>query len=218
LKRASIIMFSGGIDSTHNLLRALTRTSDIVYAHHLTIKSINEPRWTQELAASRAISKYMRDKYRFFEYSEQVVDWEIMPQYHRVPYDILTASFFASQLTQSLSNRDVEARAIISTDPVGAYRPGWNTPERIKLHKDLFTLLDPKNKLERTLDHNCNKVDKCKELPQELLDMVWFCRRPRLVGNHYVDCKGCPACKETYEALETAGRKRNCNSDVFRRT
>ena len=46
----TLLMLSGGVDSTFMLYHYLTQTSDAVHAHHISIRYPHLPRWTMERA------------------------------------------------------------------------------------------------------------------------------------------------------------------------
>ena len=76
-KKSSVLMLSGGIDSTSVLKRVLDETDEQVYVHHIHLKN-NEgwdyKRYKKEAEAVRKIVPYMKKTFRNFNYTESTID------------------------------------------------------------------------------------------------------------------------------------------------
>lgn len=72
-RRATLVMFSAGVDSTYTLVKLLRETGDEVFAHH--VHFINEEgRHEAEAARARAITRYCAARIRAVNYSETSID------------------------------------------------------------------------------------------------------------------------------------------------
>jgi len=72
-RSVTLVMFSGGIDSTHLLWHLLTETDDVVLAHHVHLINA-ERRHPAEARACKAIVTHLKDRHRDFFYTESAVD------------------------------------------------------------------------------------------------------------------------------------------------
>ena len=74
----SLVLFSGGIDSTYSLVRLLKETQDLVYAHHVNfIDSDSGPEYTNIDSVAWSVREpveWIRTHLRDFEYSQSLVD------------------------------------------------------------------------------------------------------------------------------------------------
>jgi len=81
-KKPSVVMFSGGIDSTAVLKRLLVETDKNIYAHHIHMnqgdrfnrKSGEHNRYKAEAEAVNQIIPYMKRTYRDFNFTESTID------------------------------------------------------------------------------------------------------------------------------------------------
>jgi tRNA(Ile)-lysidine synthase TilS/MesJ len=70
----TLVMFSGGLDSTAMLVKLLEETKDELRVHHIRMAN-KEGRAEAEQAAVERIVAWCRDHYRPFRYSESALDF-----------------------------------------------------------------------------------------------------------------------------------------------
>lgn len=66
---SSLVMLSGGIDSTYYLAKVLQETDQPVHAHHIHLVN-HEGRHEVEAQSCKKIVEFCRTNYRWFDYSE----------------------------------------------------------------------------------------------------------------------------------------------------
>src|SRR5918999_3349818 len=90
----TLVMFSGGLDSTAMLVKLLTESAEELRVHH--IRMVNrERRDLAEQRAVEAIVAYCRRHYRPFRYSESGLEFEAL---EAIPIDYLSIAFVACQV------------------------------------------------------------------------------------------------------------------------
>ena len=90
----TLVMLSGGIDSTAMLVKLLAEERDELRVHH--IRMINgEKRDLAEQRAVQAIVAWCRARYRAFRYSESALDFSAL---EAIPIDYLAIAFVACQV------------------------------------------------------------------------------------------------------------------------
>jgi 7-cyano-7-deazaguanine synthase in queuosine biosynthesis len=88
-QKITLVLFSGGVDSTHLLWDLLANSDDIVLAHHVHLIN-NEGRHRAEAGASARIVAYLRRGYRDFFFSESAVDRR---RFRAAGADVITVAF-----------------------------------------------------------------------------------------------------------------------------
>lgn len=101
----SLVMWSGGLDSTYALARLLRETNDDVYAHHIHLNALREDdgksRSRRCEYEARAVSEMLvplKSGFGAFEYSESRAD---LTAFSRFARDTATSVYFAAQLAMS---------------------------------------------------------------------------------------------------------------------
>src|ERR671919_1151716 len=90
----TLVMFSGGLDSTAMLVKLLAESAEELRVHH--IRMVNrEKRHLAEQRAVEAIVAYCRRHYRPFRYSESGLEFEAL---EAIPIDYLSIAFVACQV------------------------------------------------------------------------------------------------------------------------
>ena len=93
----SLVMLSGGIDSTYVLARMLREFEDEVVVHHIHCLNDSQ-RHVAEQRACNQIVAYCRENYRDFAYSETMIDHRRMLS-HGI--DMIAAGFEAGVVSAS---------------------------------------------------------------------------------------------------------------------
>ncbi len=97
----SLVMWSGGLDSTYALVRVLEGSDDEVYAHHVRATTRSDEgrrpsaRGDYEARAVESLRALLADRYRPFEYGESRIDIADLAQ--PAP-ETTVAAFFAAQV------------------------------------------------------------------------------------------------------------------------
>lgn len=101
----SLVMWSGGLDSTYALARLLRDSDDDVYAHHIHLNALREDdgksrsrRCEYEAQAVSRMLVPLKSEFGAFEYSESRADLTAFSSFAR---DTATAMYFAAQLSMS---------------------------------------------------------------------------------------------------------------------
>lgn len=198
-ERVTLVMLSGGIDSVYTLVKLLRETDDRVLAHHVDMIN-DERRWGVEREACRAVVDYCRKAYRDFSYSESGIDHRGMRFFG---FDMVTVGFEAGIVAHAYfeaTGQMPDRWAIGACTEEGSHPDRW-------LH------------VEACLAANCypnpappffswpvvSKVEECRYLSPDLLDLCWTCRRPVKTAEGYRECGVCDTCeimKRTRAATE----------------
>ena len=197
---ASLVMFSGGIDSTYLLYQQLTETTDNIHAHHIVFKPHSKfKRDDVESLACERIYKYLMN-IRSFTYSSSELD---LSQFPYTGWDSDSQLFMASRVAPSLAAKNI---TVMIGDNANDYKQE-NVADRLErnVSSNLWTAL--LNSLE---DHqrerinpkiqypiaNLSKQEIIERLPKDLLDLTWSCREPIRNDSGVHPCRKCHACKQ----------------------
>ncbi|MEQ1612360.1 MAG: hypothetical protein ABL904_06375, partial [Hyphomicrobiaceae bacterium] len=96
-KPATIIMFSGGVDSTYTLLKQLRESQDELLVHHINFIN-RERRHEIEADRCRQIVEICQRQYRPFQYSESTLDHR---SFQFFGYDMIAVGFEAGLVAHS---------------------------------------------------------------------------------------------------------------------
>jgi 7-cyano-7-deazaguanine synthase in queuosine biosynthesis len=185
----TLVMFSGGIDSTAMLVKLLTAGTDELRVHH--IRMVNrEARERAEQRAVEAIVAYARARYRPFRYSESGLDFSAL---EAIPIDYLSIAFVACQVAIDTPgcNRIAVGTLAADTDIVN------RTARQKRVFEVMYECYRARKLGEPRVEwifpvYDTPKAELAAALPQELLDLTWSCRRP---VDGFRPCGTCKACK-----------------------
>ena len=108
----TLVMFSGGMDSTAMLVKLLAQSQDELRVHH--VRMVNrEGRAGAEQQAVEAILAWCRGRYRPFRYSESGLDFASL---EAIPIDYLSIAYVACQVAIDTPGCDRIAVASLSRD------------------------------------------------------------------------------------------------------
>jgi len=194
--KTRLIMLSGGIDSAYILWDALNNSKDDVFAHHISIRNL-ENRWQQEREAVTKIIKYFDEKkIRPFMFSESV--WSF-PYVEYFCWDIHVVAFVASQVAHNLKGKVT----VYTGDYEGFRAEGEDDDKgrelRSKIADDILaSACQDRENIEKKLVKPLIGIEKAeivKKLPDDLLSLTWSCRTPK-------DGKPCEVCKTCKDLAE----------------
>lgn len=185
----TLLMLSGGLDSTYALARILRETEDEVLVHHVHMLN-NSGRHEREAEACANIVKYCTEQYRPFSFTQSVIDHR---RFIAHGYDLVAAGFEAGMVAASFymtHNRNVFKWIVGHAADDAAPR------KRYKHAQDccVFNCQDGSP----PMLHVFTPVDAAAEaayLGPDLLDLTWSCRAPVKGDDDGVTpCGVCPAC------------------------
>ena len=184
----TLVMFSGGLDSTAMLVKLLAESADELRVHH--IRMINkEKRDLAEQRAVEAVVAYCRARYRPFRYSESGLDFSAL---EAIPIDYLSIAFVACQVAIDTPGCNRVALGALAADTDIANR----SARQKRVFDEMYACYRARKLGEPQVEwtfpvFHTPKTELAAGLPQELLDLTWSCRRP-LEG--FRACGSCKAC------------------------
>jgi 7-cyano-7-deazaguanine synthase in queuosine biosynthesis len=194
----TLVMLSGGLDSTAMLVKLLAEGAEDLRVHH--IRMVNrEGRDRAESRAVESIVAYCRAHYRPFRYSESALDFGSL---EAIPIDYLSIAFVACQVAIDTPGCDRIAVAALSTDTDIANR----TVRQRRVFDAMYECYRARKLGEPRVEwrypvYDIPKAELAAALPPELLDLTWSCRRPI---DGYRPCLACKACRAREMAMKPA--------------
>jgi 7-cyano-7-deazaguanine synthase in queuosine biosynthesis len=185
----TLVMFSGGLDSTAMLVKLLAETAEELRVHH--IRMVNkEGRDRAEQRAVEAIVAYCRRHYRPFRYSESGLEFA---ELEAIPIDYLAIAFVACQVAIDTPGCTRVAVGALAADTDIVNR---NARQR-RVFDAMYECYRARKLGEPQVEwtfpvYHAAKAELAAALPQELLDLTWSCRRP---VDGFRPCLRCKACK-----------------------
>ncbi len=212
----TLVLFTGGLDSTYMLWKILAETDDEIFAHRVRENPFNSPLTIAEDGVAFRITEWLQKYMRPFEYSTTLIEFprprssadRVMPRL----YPHVECAFVAATLIlNGWADRVVSGRTMEEQNPTGVFKHGisrdifrtmmefggptnrgvdikYDPEPNSPLGKKLFTYWDwPLRKIGRPV--------MFAELPMELLELVLFCSHPKFINStEWVACKECRAC------------------------
>jgi len=192
----TLIMLSGGLDSTASVVKFLTETDDHIVVHHINL--INRlGRAVVELEASHAIVDYCKAQYRAFDFTTSTLDLSFM---RKVVPDIYHSNYIAGLMASSDPRIKKLASSLIADDHddnthiirsnvalklLRTLTPSKTVPEKLYLLRDM------------------TKSDILEYLPPDLIRLTWSCRSPSRNPKGFQRCGKCRPCTQILKALPT---------------
>lgn len=195
-----IVLFSGGMDSTYLAWRLLSDGYEGVHLHHVSIVTSVDNRWIKELESTNNIIKYFNSKNFQFTYSNSRS--EFLNQ-ERIGFDSDALLLYAQKLSQNFYSKQIDV--LLGWTPYDIQRPDIAERSERNVTGNIWKALVEScgnreyinKKLQFPLiEWGITKDIIIKELPKELLDLTWSCRR-----NIDTPCGNCHACLEIKLAL-----------------
>jgi len=190
-----ILMFSGGLDSTYLAWKLLKDKTEGVHIHYVSIRNDCEDIWKKEDVATEKIISYFRVHNFQFKYSKSKFEFFGHPQ-----------SGFDSDLLMVVAQK----LALNSYGDKIDILLGWNPYDMTReviidrsnrhvtqnIWKALVESLENRQYINKELqfpliEWGTTKDIILKEMPQELIDLTWSCRKA-----NDVPCGKCHSCIE----------------------
>ncbi len=187
----TLVMFSGGLDSTAMLVRLLSGSEAPLRVHHIRMTN-KEGRAGAEQHAVEAIVGWCKDRYRPFRYSESGLDFASL---EAIPIDYLSIAFVACQVAIDTPGCDRIAVAALARDTDIENR----SARQRRVFDTLYECYRARKLGEPRVEwiypvYDATKSELAAELPRELVDLTWSCRRPVGEAGHWRPCGTCKAC------------------------
>lgn len=206
-------MLSGGLDSTFLLYDLLNNTDYKIHTHHISLRYDTEPRWREEDNATAKILEYCHKNYREFTHSFSRFDFTGFKKHIGWDSDV-----------QMLAASKVAPNLITYAEDYITLALGWTTDsfekteviERLArnvtggIWQALLNSIEPENIRQRIdpkialpiIEKSMYKKDILKEIPKELLQFSWSCRKPDYSSGTPQQCGKCHACKLINKSLK----------------
>ena len=193
---AKLVMLSGGIDSTAALVKVLSDTDDDLFVHHIYLKN-NMRRERPELVAVDNIVQYCKDKYRPFNFTMSYMDLSFMG--NNVQADLYSVTYITALIVKQFPEIDCVVVSAIAEDELN---PEMEERRRIARHIfESFFLDGGMPKIDMLLA-DMTKEQVINNLPKELLELTWSCRKPAIdKDDNYIRCEKCHTCMSIESAL-----------------
>ena len=185
----TVVTLSGGIDSTHDLWKLATTTDHVILAHHVNIVN-KEDRSDVERICARRIADYVSNTCRPVLYSESTVDHRGFSWYG---YDVMEVGFEVGVRSNSYlfdNNRTVDHWTMGHCEEEGGWSSRWQHVKAC-LAASCYPHLPPEFLPLPIL----KKAAEIAELPEELMRLTWYCRRPIVTRSGYRTCNACKTCR-----------------------
>jgi len=208
LKKNTLLMLSGGIDSTATLLWMLDNTDDNIEVHHINL--INRTnRYKSEKIAVYNILNWFEINKRKFEYTESTID---LGMNGWIPYDRLIYTFIGGCKVMGI-NKTNKLDRFVGGD-IKLYNNSESSQSFRKYNrKKCKELLDMVSgfRYDRYTENSPNftenggvyytplknwtKEEVIAYLPEDLLSLCWYCRTPLTGHGKCGTCVSCMAVK-----------------------
>ncbi len=197
----TLVMLSGGIDSTAALWHVLNNAEEYgkIHVHHIHIQNI-EKRWEVEAMAVKAIYEYLHKHVSVeFTTSESAIN---TPSFNRdFLYDVEVIGFMSGYMT----SRDKTITKLV----LGATGYDWgretasDVSARSRATHNAFhpEMKDHSSSIKEFPNRELTKQQVYDTLPPDLAILTWSCRRPRFIEGKFVECGMCKTCREELRDL-----------------
>jgi 7-cyano-7-deazaguanine synthase in queuosine biosynthesis len=187
----TLVMFSGGLDSTAMLVKLLTESRDALRVHHIRLAN-REERADAEQAAVERIVAWCRERYRPFRYSESALDFR---ELEAIPIDYVCIAFVACQVAIDTPGCKRIAVAALARDTDIENR----SARQRRVFETLYECYRARKLGEAHVEwiypvYPATKRELADYLPRELVELTWSCRRPVRREGQWRACNACKAC------------------------
>lgn len=205
----TLVMLSGGIDSTAALWHVLNRPEEYgqVHVHHVHIQNI-EARWRAEAEAVKAVLSYMQEHSPTkFTFSESTISTPHLGRHFL--YDTEVTGFITGYMT----SRDPRINKVIfgatGTDFARGVSAAVGRGKRV--HNAFHPNEEDHSKAIKEYPHSdLTKEEVYKTLPKELAVLTWSCRTPHYADGKPIECGRCKTCileLKTVQRPVSAGKR-----------
>ena len=185
----TVVLWSGGVDSTGVLYKILKDYPDEVFAHHIHFKN-RENRWEAEKESVDKMIPWLRKNVRDFDYSESTFEIDL----RFVGWDVINAMYIGGIVAQ---NKKCNKLVLASPELIEAPEFGW----RVTIGQILAIctgLKAPHISQSFPAFWNPLAYSTKKEiwslLPDFLKENIWCCRTPKQSEGKWVECEDCITC------------------------
>lgn len=190
-KQATLLMFSGGLDSVYSLYKLLTETDEELLVHHIHLRN-KENRHIVEAQSCERVIAYCRKHCREFEYSESTVDHRTLSIFG---LDMLIVSYMAGVVARNYGEQT--GKCVSRWICGNCLEEGNGNPEHsVHLNNICSASSYPfKGPICEALLPLISKEEQARYLPVELALAAWCCRRPIWSVNGPLECGTCHTCE-----------------------
>jgi 7-cyano-7-deazaguanine synthase in queuosine biosynthesis len=191
--KRTLVMLSGGIDSTAALWHVLNRPDEYgqVHVHHVHMQNV-ESRWRAEAAAVQAVLVYMKQHAPTpFTTSESAIS---TPHFGgKFLFDTEVISFITGYMT---SRDPLITKVIIGATGTDFALGASQAVARGKaIHNAFHLKKDDHSAAVKEYPHaKLTKEEVYKTLPPDLAVLTWSCRTPRYKDGKPIECGHCKTC------------------------
>ena len=187
----TLVMFSGGLDSTAMLVELLTHSEEALRVHHIRMAN-REERAEAEQAAVERIVAWCASRYRPFRYSESALDFR---ELEAIPIDYVCIAFVACQVAIDTPGCDRVAVAALACDTDIENR----SARQRRVFETLYECYRARKLGEPRVEwlypvYHASKRELADSLPSDLVALTWSCRRPVREAGQSRACGVCKAC------------------------
>lgn len=193
-RNISLILFSGGIDSTHLLWDKLANTDDLILAHHVHLIN-SEGRHKSEQQACAKIVSHLRQNHRDFFYTECTVDRR---RFKAAGTDVITVAFEGGV---AASNFLLDTGVMPHHWALGINQEEADEVNQFQVDRLPFILAamsascwpnKPPKYCRPKIKPKATLID---EMGSDLSKLCWTCRRPVSKGDGaFSECGTCKTC------------------------
>lgn len=207
-KNRTLVMFSGGMDSTAALWHVLHNPEKYgdIHVHHMHLQNV-ENRWRAEAMAAKNVLAYMRKHApTSFTTSESTIN---TPQFgNNFLYDVEVMGFITGYMT----SRDPSITKVVIAATKTDFDLGVDAS--VMRGKRMHNAYHPEEKdhsarIKEYPHKDLTKEEVYKTLPPELAALTWSCRTPRYVKGKPVECGQCKTCKIEMQNIKRSTNKRS---------
>ena len=188
----TVVLWSGGIDSTGALYKILKDYPDEVFAHHIHFKNI-ENRWEVEKESVDKMIPWLRKNVRDFDYSESTIEIGL----ENVGWDIQIAMYigglvvkdkFCNKLVTGIELEDHEEYPTVRSygrevSFLLAVIATLQHPQQNQAFPYIWQIMA-----------NSSKKEIWDSLPEFLKENTWSCRTPKQSDGKWIECEVCKTC------------------------
>ena len=181
-----LLNLSGGVDSVYAAWRLLTDGHRLIL-HHCILRN-REGRHDVEARAVRLVASWLRDhRLRAFTLLESGYDHGNLG---RLPYDVEVLGFLTGVVLRDPSRRKIDT-VVVSANSADASVTAPTTSRIVRRRQLAEAMVGRRLNWWIPFAH-MTKAQMIAELPAELLELCWWCRRPQ--GT--MPCRRCRTCRE----------------------
>ena len=200
MKYKTIVLWSGGVDSTGALYKILKDYDDDVVAHHIHFKNYQN-RWKAEKKSVDKMIPWLRKNVRDFEYSESTIEMDLK----FIGWDIMHAMYIGGLVIESEKRKDWKRKdrerykLVLGDNEEDFNSYQWKTPIA-QLLAVMTSLKHPQESQDIPyiwqIMAKTSKQEIWNLFPDFLKKNIWGCRTPESDVDKWVECGECVTCKD----------------------